>query len=322
MGGDNETVSTDFILLGLWPEFTHLIILICLILLVYFIAVMGNAVLILLIWLDSRLHAPMYFLLSQLSLIDLALISTSVPKMVTNFFSGKRNISQFGCGVQIFFSLTLGIAECLLLTLMSYDRYTAICNPLRYSVIMSHTICKHMVIWSWAGGAVTSLVHTAYAMHFPTCRPRKIPHFLCEVMALLKLTCEDISAYVKSVVVSSFLVVLIPLSLILASYTLIFLAVLRMNSSEGKSKALATCSSHLCVVSLYFGPAILVYMRPGSSKTPKLNQSLFMFNAILTPMLNPLIYSLRNKDVIAAVKGIIISRCPLQKTKCHLGHYT
>ncbi|XP_075398900.1 olfactory receptor 2AJ1-like [Tenrec ecaudatus] len=312
---DNETVTTDFILLGLWPELSHLVILICIILLVYFVAVMGNSVLILLIWLDSRLHSPMYFLLSQLSLIDLALISTSVPKMVTNFFSGKRTISQIGCGTQIFLSLTLGIAECLLLTLMSYDRYVAICNPLRYSVIMSHTICTQMVIGSWVGGAVTSLIHTAYAMHFPICRPRKIPHFLCEGMALLKLTCEDISAYVKSVVVSSFLVVLIPLSLILTSYTLIVLAVLRMNSPEGRNKALTTCSSHLCVVSLYFGPAILVYMRPGSSKTPKLNQSLFMFNAILTPMLNPLIYSLRNKDVITALKTIIISRCPQGKMK-------
>ncbi|KAM6224168.1 olfactory receptor 2AJ1-like [Rhynchocyon petersi] len=313
--GDNETATTDFILLGLWPEFSHLVILICIILLIYFVAVMGNTILILLIWLDSRLYSPMYFLLSQLSLIDLALISTSVPKMVTNFFSGKRTISPIGCGTQIFFSLTLGIAECLLLTLMSYDRYVAICNPLRYSIIMSHTICVQMVIGSWLGGVVTSLVHTAYAMHFPICRPREIPHFLCEVMALLKLTCEDISAYVKSVVVSSFLVVLIPLSLILTSYSLILLAVVRMNSPEGKNKALATCSSHLCVVSLYFGPAILVYMRPGSSKTPKLNQSLFMFNAILTPMLNPLIYSMRNKDVIAAVKSIITSRCPLGKTK-------
>ncbi|XP_075398907.1 olfactory receptor 2AJ1-like [Tenrec ecaudatus] len=312
---DNETLTTDFILLGLWPELSHLVVLICIILLVYLVAVMGNSVLILLIGLDSRLHSPMYFLLSQLSLIDLALISTSVPKMVTNFFSGKRTISQIGCGTQIFLSLTLGIAECLLLTLMSYDRYVAICNPLRYSVIMSHTICTQMVIGSWVGGAVTSLIHTAYAMHFPICRPRKIPHFLCEGMALLKLTCEDISAYVKSVVVSSFLVVLIPLSLILTSYTLIVLAVLRMNSPEGRNKALTTCSSHLCVVSLYFGPAILVYMRPGSSKTPKLNQSLFMFNAILTPMLNPLIYSLRNKDVITALKTIIISRCPQGKLK-------
>ncbi|XP_022347674.1 olfactory receptor 2AJ1-like [Enhydra lutris kenyoni] len=319
---NNKSVTTDFILLGLWPKLSHLVIIVCLILLVYIIAVMGNSLLIFLIWLDSRLHSPMYFLLSQLSLIDVALISTTIPKMVTNFFSGKRTISQTGCGAQIFFSLTLGISECLLLTLMSYDRYIAICNPLRYSVLMSHTISKQMVIGSWVGGAITSLVHTAYAMHLSICHPREIPHFLCEVMALLKLTCENISGYVKSVVISSFLVVLIPLSLILYSYIHIFLAVLRMNSLEGKNKALATCFSHLCVVSLYFGPAILVYMRPGSSKTPQINQSLFMFNAILTPMLNPLIYSLRNKDVIAAMKSIVISRCLPKKVKRHLGCHT
>ncbi|XP_037679297.1 olfactory receptor 2L3-like [Choloepus didactylus] len=316
---DNDTLTTDFILLGLWPEFSHLMFLICLILVVYLVAVMSNTILILVIWLDSRLHSPMYFLLSQLSLIDLALISTSVPKMVTNFFSGKKAISQVGCGTQIFFSIALGIAECLLLTLMSYDRYIATCNPLHYSVIMSHTICAQMTIVSWVGGAVTSLAHTAYAMHLPICHPREIPHFLCEGLALLMLTCEDITVYLKSVVVTSFLVVLIPLSLILASYTLIFLTVHCMSSTEGRSKALATCSSHLSVVTLYFGPAILVYMRPGSSTTPKLNQSLFMFNAILTPMLNPLIYSLRNKDVRAAVKRIIISRCPMQKRKWSLG---
>ncbi|XP_057564418.1 olfactory receptor 2AJ1-like [Hippopotamus amphibius kiboko] len=321
MERNNKTITTDFILLGLWPEFGYLVILICFILLVYCMAVISNVVLILLIWLDSRLHSPMYILLSQLSLIDLALISTCAPKMVTDYFSGKRTISQVGCGIQIFFSITLGIAECLLLTLMSYDRYIAICNPLRYSVIMSHITCKKMVIGSWAGGAITSLVHTAYAMHLPICHPREIPHFSCEGMALLKLTCEDISAYLKSVVVSSFLVVLIPLSLILASYTLIFLAVLRMNSPEGRNKALATCSSHLCVVILYFGPNMLVYMRPGAPKTPKLNQSLFMFNVILTPMLNPFIYSLRNKNVIVAFKSVLISRCPLRKVKRHLHCY-
>ncbi|XP_004641011.1 olfactory receptor 2L2-like [Octodon degus] len=318
----NETVTTDFILLGLWPEFRHLGVLISLILLVYLLAVMGNAALILLILWDARLHTPMYFLLRQLSFIDFTLISTTVPKMASNFFSGRRTISQGGCGAQVFSSLTLGIAECLLLTFMSYDRYVAVCKPLRYSVLVSPSLCTQMVAASWAGGAVTSLAHTAYAMHFPLCRPRVIPHFLCEVMALLKLTCEDVSAYVKAVVASSFLVVLIPLSLILASYTLILLTVLHMNSPEGRSKALATCSSHLCVVTLYFGPAILVYMRPGSSETPKLNQSLFMFNAILTPMLNPLIYSLRNKDVMAALKNTILRRRPLQKMENHWESYS
>ncbi|XP_043859256.1 olfactory receptor 2AJ1-like [Dromiciops gliroides] len=303
MGRVNQT--TDFILLGLFPEIKHLAILISIIFLIYMVAVTGNALLILLILGDSRLHTPMYFLLSQLSLIDLTLISTVVPNMVTHFFSGRRNISQTGCGTQIFFTLTLGISECLLLTFMSYDRYVAICNPLRYSVIMSHTVCVQMVIGSWIGGTLTSLVHTAYAMHFPICGSREILHFFCEVMALLKLTCEDISAYEKSVVVSSFLVVLIPLSLILLSYAFIFLTIFRMNSPEGRNKALATCSSHLSVVTLYFGPAILIYMRPGSSQTPKLNQALFLFDSILTPMLNPIIYSLRNKDVVAAVRKIL-----------------
>nr|XP_010592856.1 olfactory receptor 2T10-like [Loxodonta africana] len=259
----------------------------------------------------------MYSVLCQLSLIDLAVISTSVPIRVTNFFSGKRTISQIGCGTQIFFSLTLGIAECLLLTLMSYNHYIAICNPLQYSVIMSHNIYTQMVIGFWAGGAVTSLIHTVCVMQFPISCPQKIPHFLCEVMALLKLTSKGISAYVKSVVVSSPLVVLIPLSLILPSHILIFLAVLHRNSLEGGNKALATCSSHLCVVSLSFGPAILVYMIPGSSMTPKLNQSPLMLNVVLTPMLNPLIYSLRNKDVIAAMKSIIISRYSLGEMKSY-----
>ncbi|EHA99624.1 Olfactory receptor 2L3 [Heterocephalus glaber] len=223
--------------------------LICLILLVYFLAVVGNAVLILLILLDSWFHSPMYFLLSQLSFIDFTLISTMVPKMATNF-SGKRIISQVGCGAQVFINQILGIAECLLLTFMFYDCYIAICKPPRYLVIVSHTICTQMVVVSWAGGAVTSPAHMAYDMHLPIHYPGVIPHFLCEVMAVLKLTCEDISVYVKSVVVSSFLVVLVPLSLILASYTLIFLAVLCMSSLEGKKKALAMCSSHLCVFTL------------------------------------------------------------------------
>ncbi|XP_074077087.1 olfactory receptor 2AJ1-like [Macrotis lagotis] len=311
MGRVNQT--TGFILLGLFPEIKHLVILISIIFLIYMVAVTGNALLILLILGDSRLHTPMYFLLSQLSLIDLALISTVVPNMVISYFSGRKNISQTGCGTQIFFTLTLGISECLLLTFMSYDRYVAICNPLRYSIIMSHTVCMWMVFGSWLGGAITSLVHTAYAMHFPICGSREILHFFCEVMALLKLTCEDISAYERSVVISSFLVVLIPLSLILFSYAFIFLTILRMNSPEGRNKALATCSSHLTVVTLYFGPAILIYMRPGSSQTPKLNQALFLFDSILTPMLNPIIYSLRNKDVLASVRKMLRNMFPTGK---------
>ncbi|XP_004875405.1 olfactory receptor 2T27 [Heterocephalus glaber] len=305
MDAGNESSNVDFLLLGLFPGMKHINFLVSATLLIYGVALTANSMLILLIWVDSQLHTPMYFLLGQLALMDLTLISSIVPKMATDFFSGKRNISRVACGTQIFFFLTLGIAECILITLMAYDRYVAICNPLRYALIMSPRVCLQMAAISWAGGAFTSLAHTAYAMHFPTCGSREISHFLCEVMAILKLACEDISAYEKAVVVTSIVVLLIPLSFILASYALIFLSVHRISSTEGRNKALATCSSHLTVVSLYFGPAMLVYMRPTSYHRPVLDQVLFMLGPILTPMMNPLIYSLRNKEVVCALKKVL-----------------
>ncbi|XP_057566118.1 olfactory receptor 2AJ1-like [Hippopotamus amphibius kiboko] len=308
----NETLSTDFILLGLFPGMRHIGLLFSVVLLIYIIAITGNTTLILLIWADPCLHTSMYFLLSQLSLMDLVLISSLVPKMAVNFFSGKREISLIGCGAQVFFTLTLGIAECLLLTLMAYDRYVAVCHPLKYPIIISHQASQLMAVGSWVGGALASLVHTAYAMHFPFCGPRELHHFFCEIKAILKLSCEDISTYEKVIVVTGFVVILLPVSLILTSYALIFLQVLKMNSPEGRNKALATCSSHLTVVIFYYGPAMMIYMRPGSSHTPILNQALFMFDTILTPMLNPLIYSLRNREVVGSMRKIL-GKKPISK---------
>ncbi|XP_005382390.1 PREDICTED: olfactory receptor 56-like [Chinchilla lanigera] len=305
MNKGNESAAMDFVLLGLFPGLKHSHFLVSAILLLYGVALTVNSTLILLIWVDSHLHMPMYLLLSQLALMDLTLISSTVPKMATDFFSGKRNISHVACGTQIFFFLTLGIAECILITLMAYDRYVAICNPLRYALIMSQKVCLQMAAVSWAGGALTSLAHTAYAMHFPICGSREVAHFLCEVMAILKLVCEDISAYEKAVLVTSTVVLLLPLSFILTSYSLIFLAVHRISSTQGRNKALTTCSSHLTVVSLYFGPAMLVYMRPTSYHTPMLDQVLFMLGAILTPTMNPLIYTLRNKEVVCALNKLL-----------------
>lgn len=165
-----------------------------------------------------------------------------------------------------------------------------------------------MIAMSWTEGALTSLGHTAFTMHFNICSPREISHFFCEVIAVLRIVCEDISAYEKAVVITSILFLLLPLSLILSSYVLIFLTVLRMNSPGGRNKALATCSSHLCVVGLYFGPGMCIYTRPGSAKTPKLNQGLFLFATLLTRLLNPLAYSLRNKEVVSALKKLM-GRC-------------
>uniref|UniRef100_A0A8C2SEC4 Olfactory receptor n=1 Tax=Capra hircus TaxID=9925 RepID=A0A8C2SEC4_CAPHI len=298
MGEIMNDTSTDFILLGLFPWFRHPNLLILIIILIYTAAFTGNSILILLIWLDSHLHTPMYFLLSQLSLIDLAYISCTVPKMVTNYFTGKKNISYFSCATQLFFFLTLGLAECILLTLMAYDRYVAVCNPLRYTVIMNPRVCLQMALVSWGGGALNSLLNTIYTMHFPFCGSREIHHFFCEMPAVLKLSCEDTSFYEMVVSVICIVFVLLPLGLIMASYMLIFLAVLRMNSPAGRRKALAVCSSHLAVVSLYYGPAMIIYMTPHSFHTLEQDEILSMINTIFTPMLNPLIYSLRNKEVL------------------------
>ncbi|XP_051851612.1 olfactory receptor 2T27-like [Antechinus flavipes] len=302
MEKSNETSTTDFILLGLFPEFKYSGLFVSIIMSIYLIALTSNSVLILLIWVDSRLHTPMYFLLSQLSIIDVAYISSSVPKMAINYYLGKQNISLVGCGTQMFFCLTLGGSECLLLTFMSYDRYVAICKPLHYSIIMGSKICVQMTVMSWVGGVLNSLIQTIYTMHFPICGSREIHHFFCEMPAILKLSCEDTSDYEMGVFVVSIVFIILPFSLIVTSYTFILFTILHMNSPEGRNKALATCSSHLTVVSLYLGPGIVVYMTPGSSHTTGLNQGLSVFYTILTPMLNPLIYSLRNKDVLEALR--------------------
>uniref|UniRef100_A0A8C6CG29 Olfactory receptor n=1 Tax=Moschus moschiferus TaxID=68415 RepID=A0A8C6CG29_MOSMO len=301
----NNISTTDFILLGLFPEFQYASLLVYLTLLVYLIALTGNSILIFLIWLDVRLHTPMYFLLSQLSLIDLFYISSSVPKMVINHSLGNNSISFTGCGIQMFFCLSLGGAECLLLTFMSYDRFVAICNPLQYTVIMNSKVCLLIAVASWTGGALNSLIQTIYTMHFPVCGLKEINHFFCEMPAVLKLSCEDTSDYEMVVFVVSIIFILIPFNLIIASYIQIFLTVLKMKSPEGRNKALATCSSHLTVVSLYLGPGIVVYMTPGSSHTPLLDQGLSVFYTILTPMLNPIIYSLRNKEVLGALRKVL-----------------
>uniref|UniRef100_A0A8D1HLU3 Olfactory receptor n=1 Tax=Sus scrofa TaxID=9823 RepID=A0A8D1HLU3_PIG len=307
MDQKNET-STDFILLGLFPWFKHPYLLIIIILLIYTIAFYGNSILILLIWLDSHLHTPMYFLLSQLSLIDLAYISSTVPKIAANYFTGKKNISYFACATQLFFFLTLGLAECILLTLMAYDRYVAVCNPLKYTVLMNPKVCLQMAAATWIGGALAALVHTIYPMNFPICGSREINHYFCEMPAILRMSCMDISAYEMVKFLSTIVFLLVPFILILTSYTLIFLTVVRMNSCKGRSKALATCSSHLTVVSLYFGQAIFIYMTPTSSHTPEQDQIGTVLGTIVTPMLNPLIYSLRNREVVGALRKCV-ERC-------------
>ncbi|XP_017194675.2 olfactory receptor 2T27 [Oryctolagus cuniculus] len=305
MENGNETLMADFILLGLFPQMKYVSVLIHIIILVYLASFAGNLILLLLIWMDLKLHTPMYFLLSQLSVVDLALISTTVPKMAINFFSGRKNITRLACGTQLFFFFTLGGAECILLTFMAYDRYVAVCKPLRYAVIMNHAVCLQMAVVSWIGGVLASTAHTSYTMSLPMCGSREIHHFYCEMPGIMKISCADTSTYELVVFVMGIAFLVIPFGLIMSSYTLIFLSVLRMKSPQGRNKALATCSSHLLVVSLYLGPCVFMYMTPGSSHTPEQEQAVSVFCTVLTPMLNPLIYSLRNKDVVGAFQRVV-----------------
>ncbi|KAM6148455.1 LOW QUALITY PROTEIN: olfactory receptor 2T2-like [Erethizon dorsatum] len=263
---------------------------------------------IVLIQVDPRLHTPMYFLLSQLSVMDILYISTIVPKMLLDQAMGQRAISFAGCTAQHFLYLTLAGAEFFLLGLMSYDRYVAICSPLRYPVLMSRRVCLLIVAAAWLGGSVDGFLLTPVTMRFPFCASREINHFFCEVPALLKLSCTDTSAYETAMYACCILMLLIPFSVIAASYARILLTVCRMHEAEGQQKAVATCSSHMVVVSLFYGAAMYTYVLPHSYHTPEKDKAVSAFYTILTPLLNPLIYSLRNRDVAGALRKALGQR--------------
>ncbi|KAM5130606.1 olfactory receptor 2AE1-like [Callospermophilus lateralis] len=301
----NQTSLADFILEGLFDDsLTHLF-LFCLTMVVFLVALSGNTLTILLICVDRGLHTPMYFLLSQLSLMDLMHVCTTIPKMATNYLSGSKSISFLGCATQHFLYLSLGGAECVLLALMSYDRYVAICHPLRYTVLMSRKVILMMALTSWLGASLNSLIHTVILMHFPFCGSRKIHHFYCEYPAVMKLVCVDVTVYESTVYLSTIVLLLLPIILVSTSYGFILHSVIEMHSAGSKRNAVATCSSHLTVVSLWFGACIFSYMRPRSQRTPLQDKVGSVFYSIITPTLNPLIYTLRNKDVAKALRRVL-----------------
>ncbi|XP_045857086.1 olfactory receptor 2AJ1-like [Meles meles] len=306
---ENDTII-EFILLGLLQYTpTHLCIFI-LITMMFLFTLTGNSLLILLILVDCHLHTPMYFFLWQLSLIDILFTLAIVPKMMTNYLLHKEVISTSACGAQIFLGLALGGTECILLGLMSYDRYVAICKPLHYPFLVNWPLCRKMVVSSWTSGIFNALIHTVYTMRLPFCGSREINHFYCELPGVLHLSCEDTLTYETGILISTTILLLIPFSVILASYTLILVTVIQISSAKGRKKAFSTCSSHLTVVTLYYGAIIFMYMRPISSHSSGQDKVASVFYTILTPMLNPLIYSLRNKDVMGALEKILC-KCSL-----------
>ncbi|XP_046944956.1 olfactory receptor 2L5-like [Lynx rufus] len=306
---NNNQTSTDFFLLGLFPPSEIGLFSFIFIVLIFLMALFGNMSMIIVILLDTHLHTPMYFLLSQLSLMDLNYISTIVPKMASNYLFGNKSISFIGCGVQSFFFITLAGAEGLLLACMAYDRYVAICFPLHYPIRMSKRVLVLMITGSWIMSSINSCAHNVYALHIPYCRPRTINHFFCDLPAMLTLACMDTWVYEYTVFVSTTLFLVLPFIGIACSYGRVLLTICRMHSTEGRKKAYSTCSTHLTVVTFYYAPFAYTYLRPRSLRTPTEDKILAIFYTILTPMLNPIIYSLRNKEVMGALRRVIQRIC-------------
>nr|XP_003479799.3 olfactory receptor 2L8-like [Cavia porcellus] len=275
-------------------------------------ALAGNLAMVLLILLDDHLHTPMYVLLSQLSLMDLMYICTTVPKMASDFLSGNKSISFIGCGFQAFFFAMLACSEGPILMSMAYDRYVAICFPLHYHIHMNRRVCVLMILGSWTLGTVNSCAHIVYAFHIPYCRSRAINHFFCEVPSMLPLACVDTSTYEYTVFFSSIIFLLLPFIVIVSSYGKILLAVYYMRSQEGRKKAYSTCSTHLTVVTFYYVPFAYTYLHPKSFQSPAQAKILAVFYTILTPLLNPVIYSLRNKEVMGALERMSRRICSLK----------
>uniref|UniRef100_A0A8C6CPM8 G-protein coupled receptors family 1 profile domain-containing protein n=1 Tax=Moschus moschiferus TaxID=68415 RepID=A0A8C6CPM8_MOSMO len=299
--GENRMIVTEFILLGLCLGRRIQMLLCGLFSMLYVFTLLGNGVILGLISLDSRLHSPMYFFLSQLVIIDMAYACSTVPQMLVNLLSPAKPISFAGCITQTFLFLTFAVTECLLLVVMSYDWYVAICHPLRYSVIVSWRVSISLVVTSWAYGSLLALVHVGLVLRLPFCGPHAINHF-CEILSVLKLACADTKLNQLVLFVASVWVLVGPLCLVLASYTRILVTILRIRSAEDHRKAFSTCSSHLCVVRLFFGSAIIMYMAPTSRHPEEQQKILFLFYSFFNPMLNPLIYSRRNAEVKGALR--------------------
>ncbi|XP_045713558.1 olfactory receptor 2A25-like [Phyllostomus hastatus] len=301
MGG-NQTSVTEFLLVGFPLSPRMQLLLFGLFSVFYAFTLLGNGVILGLISLDSKLHTPMYFFLSQLATVDIAYACNTVPQMLVNLLSPAQPISFAGCLTQTFLFLTFGHTECLLLVVMSYDRYVAVCLPLRYSTIMSWRVCITLAVTSWTLGFLLALVHMVLLLPLPFCGPQNVNHFLCELLAVLKLACADTHLNEVVIVAVGTFVLVGPVSAIVVSYGHILRAVQKIQSAEGRWKAFSTCSSHLCVVGLFYVPPIIMYVGPQHGDPQEQKKYLLLFHSLFNPMLNPLVYSLRNREVNAALR--------------------
>lgn len=304
MQQENSTIFSFFFLKGFsrYPKLE--IVLFNFSLVMYLVTLVGNSTLILITVRDSRLQTPMYFFLGNLSFMDICYTSASIPTLLVNLLSSQKTIVFSGCALQMYLSLAMGSTECVLLAVMAYDRYVAICNPLRYPVVVNRQVCVQMATVSWATGCLTALLETSLALRLPLCG-NLVDHFTCEILAVLKLVCTSSLLVDVTLLVVSVLLLPIPMLFICISYVFILSTILRISSAEGRNKAFSTCGAHLTVVVLYYGAALSMYLKPSSSGSQEVDKIISLLYGVLTPMLNPIIYSLRNKEVKDAIKKLL-----------------
>ncbi|KAM4846166.1 olfactory receptor 2D3 [Thomomys bottae] len=304
MGQENQTCVDEFVFLGLSQDVQTQVLLFLLFLVIYLLTVLGNLLIIILTFGDPRLHTPMYFFLRNLSFADLCFSTSIVPQVLIHFLERRKTVSFRGCMAQIVVFLLVGCTECALLAVMSYDRYVAVCKPLHYSSIMTQGRCVQLAVGSWASGALVSLVDSTFTFHLPYRGENKVNHYFCEPPALLKLASADTHSTEMAIFAMGVVILLAPVSLILVSYWNIVSTVIHMQSGEGRLKVFSTCGSHLLVVVLFYGSGIFTYMRPNAKTTKERDKMISVFYTVVTPMLNPIIYSLRNKDVKGALRKL------------------
>ncbi|XP_030402401.1 olfactory receptor 6N1-like isoform X1 [Gopherus evgoodei] len=302
---DNRTIITEFILLGFGnlPELQILLFLVFLV--IYIVTMSGNILITALVVADQHLHTPMYFFLGNLSCLEMCYTSTVLPRLLASLLTGDRTISVSGCFAQFYCFGSLAATECYLLAAMSYDRYLAICKPLRYAALMTGRLCLQLAAGSWISGFLICIIIMCFMSQLTFCGPSEIDHFFCDFSPMLKLSCSDTSMMTLISFILASLDSPCPFLLTMTSYVCIIATILRIPSTTGRKKAFSTCSSHLIVVTVFYGTLMTVYLLPKTNTLKALNKVFSVFYTVLTPMLNPLIYSLRNKEVKEALRKVI-----------------
>ncbi|XP_036054123.1 olfactory receptor 1D2 [Onychomys torridus] len=310
MNGGNQSRDSEFLLLGLSEVPEHQRILFWTFLSMYLVTVVGNVLIILAIGSDSHLHTPMYFFLANLSFTDLFFVTNTIPKMLVNLQSQNKAISYTGCLTQLYFLVSLVALDNLILAVMAYDRYVAICRPLHYSTAMSPKLCILLLILCWALSVLYGLIHTILMTKVTFCGSRKIHYIFCEMYVLLRLACSDTHINHMVLIATGCFIFLAPFGFMIISYIWIARAIIRIPSASSKYKAFSTCASHLAVVALFYGTLCMVYLQPLHTYSMKDSVATVMY-AVVTPMMNPFIYSLRNKDMHGALGRLL--RKPIQR---------